>query len=95
MNEAFESIKTGLQEAIAHAEGTPIKAIVHEITPLDVKAIRHQVAMSQREFATSFGISLGTLRHWEQGSRQPRGPARILLNIVAKEPQLVLSTLAG
>ncbi|GJM08360.1 MAG: transcriptional regulator [Lysobacteraceae bacterium] len=93
MNEAFESIKAGLEEAIAHAEGKPIKARVHEIGPMDVKAIRAKVGMSQSEFAISFGISLGTLRHWERGDRQPQGPARVLLNVLAKEPETVLSVL--
>lgn len=93
MSEAFESIKAGLQEAIAHAEGKPIQAKVHEIGPMDVKAIRSKVGMSQSEFATSFGISLGTLRHWERGDRQPHGPARVLLNVLAKEPEVVLHAL--
>lgn len=93
MSEAFESIKSGLEEAIAHAEGKPVKAKVHEIGPMDVKAIRSKVGMSQSEFATSFGISLGTLRHWERGDRQPHGPARVLLNVLAKEPEAVLHVL--
>ncbi len=93
MSEAFESIKSGLEQAIAHAEGKPIKANIRKIGPLDVKAIRRQVGMSQSEFATSFGISLGTLRHWERGDRQPQGPARVLLNVLAKEPETVLSAL--
>lgn len=94
MSEAFESIKAGLNDAIAHAKGNRNKAVVHEFTPLDVKAVRSKVGMSQREFAASFGISLGTLRHWERGDRQPHGPARVLLNVVAKEPEVVLSALA-
>lgn len=94
MSEAFESIKSGLEDAIAHAKGNSQKAVVHEFTPLDVKAVRSKVGMSQREFAASFGISLGTLRHWERGDRQPHGPARVLLNVVAKEPEVVLSALA-
>lgn len=93
MNEAFESIKIGLQEAVAHAQGKSVKARVHEIGPMDVKAIRNKVGMSQREFATSFGISLGTLRHWERGDRQPHGPARVLLTVLAKEPEAVLHVL--
>ena len=44
----------------------------------DVKAIREKVGMKQTEFAASFGISLGTLRHWERGDRKPRGPALAL-----------------
>jgi putative transcriptional regulator len=49
--------------------------------------------MTQAEFAAAFGISLGTLRHWERGDRTPRGPALVLLNVVAKEPEAVLRAL--
>ena len=50
--------------------------------------------MSQNEFASAFGISVSTLRHWERGDRQPRGPALVLLNVVAKETKAVLRALA-
>jgi putative transcriptional regulator len=49
--------------------------------------------MSQSEFASAFGISVSTLRHWERGDRSPQGPALVLLNVVAKEPQAVLNAL--
>jgi putative transcriptional regulator len=91
----FESIRQGLQEAVDLAEGKPIEAVVHELSPLDVKAVREHVGMTQTEFAAAFGISLGTLRHWERGDRRPRGPARVLLNIVAQEPKAVLRALSG
>jgi putative transcriptional regulator len=94
MSTAFESIKQGLTEAIEFAQGKPGKAVVHEFSPVDVKAIREKVGMSQSEFASAFGISLGTLRHWERGDRTPRGPARVLLNIVSKDPQAVLRALS-
>ena len=94
MNQAYESIKTGLKQAISHTKGELVKAIVHEVSPLDVKAIRSQVGMTQREFSASFGISLGTLRHWERGDRQPHGPARVLLKVLAKRPDVVLDVLA-
>ena len=68
-------------------------AIVHEVSPVDVKSIRENVGMTQNEFALAFGISIGTLRHWERGDRKPQGPARVLLNVVAKEPQAVLRAL--
>ena len=95
MREAFESIKAGLEEAIAHASGADKRARVHQRDALDVKAIRAQVGMTQAEFSASFGISLGTLRHWEQGVRQPHGPARVLLMVLAKQPQAVLKALAA
>lgn len=94
MSEAFESIKAGLDEAIAHSKGERNKVVLHPVTPMDVKAVRSQVGMSQHEFAASFGISLGTLRHWERGDRQPHGPARVLLSVLAKKPEAVLSVLS-
>lgn len=93
MSKAFDSIKKGLNEAIDHAAGKPVKAVVHDLTPLDIKDIRDNVGMSQSEFATAFGISVATLRHWERGDRNPRGPALVLLNVVAKEPRAVLRAL--
>jgi putative transcriptional regulator len=95
MNTVFASIAAGLEEAIEHARGAAPTARSHHFSPLDVKAIRAQVGMSQSEFAASFGISLGTLRHWERGDRQPHGPARVLLMVLAKEPRAVLKALAA
>ncbi len=95
MSSAFESIRAGLTQAIAHAKGEDVKARVHYPKAIDVKAIRAQVGMSQTEFAASFGISVGTLRHWERGDREPHGPARVLLHVVSKQPQIVLSALAA
>ena len=93
MGSTFESIKQGLTEAIAHASGQLSTAVVHPPQPIDVKAIRKHVGMTQTEFAAAFGISLSTLRHWERGDRIPRGPARVLLHVVAKAPRAVLSAL--
>ena len=94
MTKAFDSIKQGLLEAIAHASGQRSTAIVHLPQPIDVKAIRKQVGMTQMEFAAAFGISVSTLRHWERGDRIPQGPARVLLRVVATAPHAVLSALA-
>ena len=95
MARAFSSIKQGLKEAVDFSEGKVKKAVVHEFSPLDVKEIRAKVGMSQSEFASAFGISVSTLRHWERGDRSPQGPALVLLNVVAKEPDLVLQALAS
>jgi putative transcriptional regulator len=95
MSEAFNSIQRALTEAVDFAQGKPTEAVVHEFTPVDVKAIRTKVGMTQTEFAAAFGISLGTLRHWERGDRTPRGPALVLLNVVAKEPEAVLRALSA
>ncbi|MFO1423374.1 MAG: helix-turn-helix domain-containing protein [Candidatus Competibacteraceae bacterium] len=95
MSEAFESIQQGLQEAIHHAQGKPTKVIVHKpSTSIDVKAVRQKANMTPMQFAASLGVSLETLRHWERGDRMPRGPALVLLNLVSREPHVVLRVLS-
>jgi putative transcriptional regulator len=93
MISAFSSIKQGLEEALEFSKGNASKAVIHEFTAVDVKDLRAKVGMSQNEFASAFGISVATLRHWERGDRTPQGPALVLLNVVAKEPQAVLRAL--
>jgi len=95
MASTFSSIKQGLTEAIGHSKGKINKAVIHEFGPIDVKEIRASVGMSQSEFSSAFGISVSTLRYWERGDRTPQGPALVLLNVVAKEPGLVLRALAS
>jgi putative transcriptional regulator len=93
MSSVFESIKQGLTEAIEHAAGQESEAVVHLPRTLDVKSIREQVGMTQTAFAAVFDVSLSTLRRWERGERTPQGPARVLLHLVAHEPQAVLQAL--
>lgn len=95
MSSAFASIKQGLDEAIEYHNGRVGKAIVHEFGPVEVKKIRSKLGMSQNEFASAFGISVSTLRHWERGDRSPQGPALVLLNVVSKEPKAVLKALSA
>ena len=93
MSRSYESIKQGLNEAVAYAKGKKINAIVHEFSDVDVKKLRSSIGLSQSEFASAFGISVSTLRHWERGDRTPHGPALVLLNVVAKDPGAVLKAL--
>jgi putative transcriptional regulator len=93
MNEVLESIKQGLKEAIEFAEGKDIGAKVFKPSEIDVKKLRQEMGLTQIEFATAFGISVGTLRHWERGDRTPRGPALVLLNLVKKDPETILNVL--
>lgn len=95
MGNAFTEIMAGLDDAIAHAKGEPTKVVEHKPLALDVKNIRQKTGMSQQKFCTTFGISLGTLRHWEQGLRTPRGPARVLLQVMDKNPAAVIQALAA
>ncbi len=93
MSKEFESIKQGLLEAIEFSEGKQNSVRVFEPVAIDVKKLRQDVGMTQTEFASTFGISLGTLRHWERGDRSPRGPALVLLNLVQKDPNAILRVL--
>lgn len=90
MSKAFKEIKAGLDDAINHAKGKKNKAIIHKPETINVKAIRKKTGMSQQQFCATFGISLGTLRHWEQGLRLPRGTARVLLKVVDNNPKAVI-----
>lgn len=63
--------------------------------PVDVAAIRAKSGLSQERFAAVFGISLSTLRNWEQGRRAPEGPARVLLQVIDHEPEAVRRALAA
>ena len=94
MSEFFD-IKKGVDEAVDFSEDKCPKAVVHEVSSVDVKRVRSNLGMSQNEFASAFGISVSALRHWERGDRVPHGPALVLLNIVEKNPEAVLRALAG
>lgn len=94
MNDTFQSIRQGLTEAVDFSDGKAPKAIVHKLESLDIKNLRSDIGMSQTEFASTFGISVSTLRHWERGDRNPNGPALVLLNILLKEPKAVLRALS-
>jgi putative transcriptional regulator len=53
------------------------------------RIFREHYALSQTEFAALLGISVKTLRNWEQGRRTPQGAARVLLQVAAKHPEAV------
>lgn len=55
----------------------------------DVAALRRFVGLTQIRFAQAIGISVHTLRNWEQGRRQPEGPAIALLRIAARHPRII------
>ncbi|MCG6656228.1 helix-turn-helix domain-containing protein [Halomonas campisalis] len=51
--------------------------------------VRHRMGLSQKEFADLLNVSLGTLRGWEQGRREPTGTARTLLRVAEKHPEVL------
>src|SRR5215210_1418672 len=61
----------------------------------DISALRRFVGLTQTQFAQAMGISVHTLRNWEQGRRQPDGPAIALLRIAARHPRIIRENLAS
>lgn len=90
--ELLESVKQGA--AILRGEREPSR-ILADVDAPDVTAIREQYGLTQEKFAALLGISIGTLRNWEQRRRVPEGPARVLLKVAAKHPDAVLDAVAG
>jgi len=95
VSRAAESIRRGLEEAIAYARSEAKAGAyrVHVPARIDVRAIRMKLGMTQEEFAGRFGFSVNTLRHWEQGKRQPEGPTRAYLLVIARAPKAVQKAL--
>jgi putative transcriptional regulator len=91
MSKAATRIRRGLEQTISYAKGTaPTGAYrVHVPAHVDVKAIREKLGMTQRAFAARFGFSINTLRHWEQGKREPEGPTRAYLQVIDRAPRAV------
>lgn len=94
---AFDKIMDGLTDALAYAEGDKSRGKAHEVeVPIvDVRAARKKLGLSQDKFAKAFKINPSTLRKWEQGTRRPHGPARVLLTVIEREPEAVRRALAG
>jgi putative transcriptional regulator len=92
---AASRIRRGLEEALAFAKGNADrhKFRVHVPRRIDVRAIRTKLGMTQEEFAAEFGFSVNTLRHWEQGNRQPEGPTRAYLIVIDRAPKTVQKAL--
>jgi putative transcriptional regulator len=62
---------------------------------VNVRAIRAALKMTQATFAEAFGFPIGTVQGWEQGQIEPDGPARVLLRVIERRPDVVREALAG
>jgi putative transcriptional regulator len=90
MSKAGQKVLRGLREAVAHAKGEANGVVVHAPpAEVDVKAIRTKLGLSQSVFCAHYGFTLDSLQNWESGRRRPEGPARVLLTVIAKEPEAV------
>jgi len=92
---AFQELLASVRDAGAYLKGNR-KSVVHtdRISSQSIAAIRAKLKLSQAQFARAFGISLDTLQNWEQGRRQPSGPAKVLLRVAERHPEAVLEAVA-
>lgn len=93
-DKAFEELLDSVRWMKAHKSGKTTKGgRVTTRTAVDVREIRKATKLSQEKFAALLSIELPTLRNWEQGRREPTGPARALLRALRKDPVAVLRAL--
>ena len=92
---AFRELLTSVRQAGRIRRGALKSSRTTTFRPADVKAVRSKLGASQPEFALMIGVSVATLRNWEQGRRTPEGPALALLRVAAKNPEAVASALHG
>jgi putative transcriptional regulator len=82
-----EVVSGSPQAAAASPPGQPDAAYA--------RGVRARTKLTQAEFAARIGVPLETVRNWEQGKRTPRGPARALLKVIDKAPQVAFAVLGG
>lgn len=92
---AFQELVTSIRQAGRIRRRGMKPSRVTEFRPAHVKAVRAKLGASQSEFALMIGVSVATLRNWEQGRRTPDGPALALLRVAAKNPKAVADALHG
>jgi putative transcriptional regulator len=88
------SARRALAKALDLIERTRSAMRGRKPNAVDVAGLRRRLQMSQAQFARRFGFSVATLRHWERGDRKPRGPALVLLNVIAHNHRVVLMALS-
>ena len=91
----FDNLVTSVKLAgkIRRGEARPSRVFVFK--PADIKTVRLKLGKSQVEFAMMIGVSVATLRNWEQGRRTPEGPAMALLQVAFRNPKAVAAALSS
>ena len=89
--ELFEELKQSLREASRIKRRQLKPGRVFRVNPeSSIVRVRGRLGLSQSKFAAILGISADTLQNWEQGRRTPTGPAKVLLKIAAKHPEVLI-----
>lgn len=95
MSTFFDQLLESVQQMdeIVKGERTPSREF--HVDALAVKEIRKITGLTQQLFAQRIGIEVATLRNWEQGRREPTGPAKALLTALKNDPEHVMQALEG
>ncbi len=94
-NKLFPELLASVQEMDDIVRGDKKPARRFEFPDPEVQVIRERLGVSQEKFATLLGVSRRTVENWEQGRRQPTGPARSLLRVVEADPVHAVKVLTG
>lgn len=89
----FNELIGSIKEARDIADGKKKASRRFTVTALDIKALRQKLKLSQLQFAATIGISVATLRNWEQGRTNPEGPARVLIIAIKNDPRSVIKAI--
>jgi putative transcriptional regulator len=84
-------IDSGVQTSFTEKELKSLGATFKDIsiTPDKIKKIRNVSKYSQSVFARLLNVSISSIRQWEQGSRKPTGSAKVLLELLDREPHIL------
>jgi len=88
--EMFEELLSSVKEAKDIMQGKKEPSRKFYIQEPNAKEIRQKLQLTQNQFASLMNISIHTLRNWEQGRRQPEGPAKVLLNVANNHPNILI-----
>jgi putative transcriptional regulator len=87
----FMQLRRSVKEAAAIERGKLKPSRTLEVrTANDVGRGRGKLGLSQTKFAALLGVSENTLQNWEQGRRQPTGPAKVRLKVAARHPEVIV-----
>jgi len=95
MSKFFDELMESVGEMNENLRGERQPSREFTVDALHVKEIRKATGLTQAKFAALIDVQLGTLRNWEQGRREPTGPAKALLKAIHNDPVHVLNALAN
>ena len=92
-DEDFQKLVQSVKQMGSIMRGDKIPHRSTTLPVIKVRALRERLGLTQADFSRMMGVSIRTLQNWEQGRREPEGPAKALLRVVEREPQAVLNAL--